>query len=95
MMIRRGLEDSIPRAGRILRPTVTLLRGSLSSDGLRAQGGFGPRLLNERADGVCDMKKRKRKKPSFTATVPCDDRLSVGSLTAGRRRRRAGRRSPA
>jgi hypothetical protein len=50
-MIRRGLEDSIPRAGRIMRPTVTSLCGSLSADGRRAQGGFGPCSLDERADG--------------------------------------------
>ena len=33
MMIRRGLEVSIPRAGRILRPTVISVRGILSSLG--------------------------------------------------------------
>jgi hypothetical protein len=40
MMIRRGLEDSLPRAGRIMRPTVTSLRGSLSADCLRPQDEF-------------------------------------------------------
>ena len=39
MMIRRGLVVSIPRACRILRPTVILVRGSLSTDGPLAQDG--------------------------------------------------------